>query len=54
MDWEKVVKALGDEWDAHRRGAELKTDAEERKRHRMLADIAFLLRDCLQCGLIPK
>jgi hypothetical protein len=53
MDWEKVVKALDDEWDNHRSLAERRTDPDECKRHRALADIAFMLRDCLQRGLKP-
>lgn len=51
MNWANVIKALDDEWDSHRQASEMKTDQRERDRHRALADMAFMLRDCLQRGL---
>jgi len=50
MNWEKVVKALDDEWWNRKQAAEKATGAE-REKLIITAAIAFMLRDALQAGL---
>lgn len=54
MDWIKVARALDNEWDSRRRVAEMEPNRPDASRQRLLADIAFMLRDCLVAGMSPE
>lgn len=51
MDWTKVVKALDDEWHNRQQLAMRSTNQADHDRHTLLANIAFMLRDCLVVGI---
>jgi hypothetical protein len=51
LNWQKVEKALDDEWDRRRKLANFASTKEEHDRHALLADIAFMLRDVIAVGM---
>jgi hypothetical protein len=51
MDWQKVVQALDDEWDARKRLADFAADPKEHDKQALLSNIAAMLRDALARGL---
>lgn len=52
MDWDKVAKALDDEWWSRSKLAE-RNHGDDAKMHRLIGTICFVLRDALVAG-IPK
>lgn len=53
MDWVKVAKALDDEWWSRSQVAKNRPEQADANQQALLAQIAFMLRDCLIAGMSP-
>jgi hypothetical protein len=51
MDWVKVCHQLDDEWWSRKYKADFGQRGSDSDHHRLVCDIAFMLRDCLFVGL---
>lgn len=51
MDWVKVAKALDDEWFRRSEAAKMRPNEADAWRQALLAQTAFMLRDCLVAGM---
>jgi hypothetical protein len=54
MNWIKVAQALDDEWHSKREMALNQPNSPDAERMRLLAQMAFMLRDCLVTGMSQK